>query len=390
MIRGRNIICLASSWGIDPTSKHQVMRVLSAENEVLWVNYHGSRLPRLTAHDIAHSLETLGHIARGKSRVSTGVTTMTPMLLPVPGSAVVRGLNRKLIVSQIKWAMREWSDRPVQVWSFAPDVVDLIGCFNEEVVVYYCVDEFSEFAGYDGELIRRLERELISKSDLVLTPSGGLFEAKRDLHPRTHLVRHGVDVDHFAAALDTATRIPDPLRGLPRPVVGFFGLISDWFDMELMTRLVELRPEWSFALLGAVQSDVSALEGRDNVLFTGRVPYGQLPGYCRGFDVAVIPFLMNELTLHVNPIKLLEYLGAGLPVVSTALPEVRSYEPHVRIAESPEAFVAACEEAMVNDSPEQRRLRAQTVAGEGWDRRVEEISELVMSAARKPVKPIAV
>ena len=389
MIEGRNIICLASSWSFDPTSKHQVMRRLAAGNQVLWVNYHGSRLPRPNAHDLAHSLSTLRDVVRGRSGVSPGVTTMTPVLLPVPGSPVIRGLNSKLIVAQIKRALREWPDRPVQVWSFAPDVADLMGRFDEEVVVYYCVDEFSEFAGYDGKLIRRLEGELIAKSDLVLTSSQRLYEAKRHRHPRTHLIPHGVDVDHFAAALDESATIPEATRDLPRPVIGFFGLISDWFDLGLMRRVVELRPNWSFVLIGAVDGDVSALQAKPNVLFTGRVDYDDLPGYCRGFDVGTIPFLINELTLHVNPIKLREYLGAGLPVVSTPLPEARAYRRYVRIADTPEAFVAACEEALATDSPEQRRLRAGFVAEEGWDRRVEEISGLVMSACRVPGGPPA-
>ncbi|UCG32828.1 MAG: glycosyltransferase [Phycisphaerales bacterium] len=382
MIRGRNIICLASSWGIDPTSKHQVMRRLAAENEVLWVNYHGSRLPRPNMHDVLHSVRTLSSVTCGSRRVSDGITTMTPMLVPVPGSPAIRGINRKMVLHQIRRAMRGWPRRPIQVWSFAPDVADLIDSLSEEVVVYYCVDEFSEFAGYDGELVRRLERELIGKSDIVLTSAEGLYEAKRHLHPRTHLIRHGVDVDHFGKALMGDTSIPRLLADLPRPVIGFFGLISDWFDMDLMRELADLRPNWSFVLIGAAGCDVSGLGRRPNVHLTGRVSYDELPGYCRGFDVAVIPFVANELTRHVNPIKLREYLAAGLPVVSTPLPEVRVYEPHVRIADSAEAFVAACQEAVASDSPERRRWRASFVAGEGWDGRVEEISELVMSACR--------
>jgi glycosyltransferase involved in cell wall biosynthesis len=384
MIRGRNIICLASSWGIDPTSKHQIMRRLAAENEVLWVNYHGSRLPRLNTHDVLHSVCTLRSVTRGSRRVSDGITTITPMLVPVPNSPTIRGVNRKMILYQIRRAMRNWPKRPVQVWSFAPDVADLIGCFDEEVAVYYCVDEFSEFSGYDGELIRRLERELICKSDIILTSSEGLYETRRHLHAWTHLIRHGVDVDHFAKALMGNARAPDLFADLSRPVIGFFGLISDWFDMDLMRELAELRPRWSFVLIGAAERDVSALERRPNVHMTGRVSYDELPGYCRGFDVAVIPFVVNELTRHVNPIKLREYLAAGLPVVSTPLPEVMAYAPQVRVAETAEGFARACEQAIAADTPDQRRLRAASVAHEGWDHRVEEISELVMAAVRSP------
>lgn len=379
MISGCNIICLASSWEIDPTSKHQVMRLLARDNRVLWVNYHGSRLPRLNRRDAVRAFEVVRGAVRGASRAANGVTTMTPFLLPVPGSSAIRGINRKLIVSQVRRAMRDWPKRPVQLWSFAPDVGDLVGEFDSELVVYYCVDEFGEFAEYDRELIRRLERELIARSDLVLTSSQRLYESKRVLHPNTHLIRHGVDAELFGRALNERTPIPQFLHDLPRPVVGYFGLIHDWFDLELLGHVADLRPEWSFVLVGGISCDVSSLRNRSNVVLTGRVEQGELPGYCRGFDVATIPFVINELTLNVNPIKLREYLAAGLGVVATPLPEVRGYEPHVLIADSPERFVSGCERIMSSNSAEQRRARARSVAHESWEERVREISDLVVA-----------
>ena len=390
MIAGRNIICLASSWEIDPTSKHQIMRRLAARNRVLWVNYHGSRMPKPNRQDFARILETMGNVARGTSRPMNGVTTLTPMLLPLPGSSVIRGVNARLVAMQIRRAMRDWPEKPLQIWSFAPDVGELLDHFDSEAVVYCCVDEFSAFEGYDGPLIRRLERDTIARSDLVLTTSERLFQNKRGLHPETHLLRHGVDTELFGQAFDENTPVPEIVRDLPRPVIGYFGLIDDWLDVSLIGRVAALRPEWSFVLIGGIKCDVSQLRKQSNVLFTGRVDQSMLPGFCRAFDVAVIPFVMNELTRNANPIKLREYLAAGLGVVSTPLPEVQGYEPFVLTADSPETFAASCEQVLAANSPDRSRARAEAVAHEHWDGRIEKISALVEGVCRGNVAAVAV
>ncbi len=373
MIRGRNIICVASGWGADPTGKHHIMRALARENRVLWVNHHGSRVPRLSRRDVRHALRTLGSVAGGTREAHPGITTLTPLVLPLPGSRAARAVNRALVVRQIRRAMRGWESRPVQLWSFAPDVAWLAGRFGEERRVYCCVDEFSAFEGYDAALTRQLEREMMARSDVVLATSRALYEARRGVHPCVHLVRHGVDDAHFGAALREGP-VPADVAGLGRPIVGFFGLIHDWLDAELVAAAARLRPGWSFVLLGEVQRDVGALRACANVHLIGRREYAALPEYCRAFDVAMIPFVVNELTRNVNPIKLREYLAAGRAVVSTPLPEAARYAPQVVTAGTAQEFVAACERAMAEDSPAQRAERAAAVAEEGWGRRVEEIS----------------
>ena len=173
-------------------------------------------------------------------------------------------------------------------------------------------------------------------------------------------------------------------------MVGYFGLIDDWLDVSLIGRVAALRPEWSFVLIGGIKCDVTQLRKQSNVLFTGRVDQSMLPGFCRAFDVAVIPFVMNELTRNANPIKLREYLAAGLGVVSTPLPEVRGYEPYVLTADSPETFAAACEQVLASNSPDRSRARAEAVAHEHWDGRIEKISALVEGVCRSNAAAVAV
>lgn len=383
MIEGRNIICIASNWWYDPTSKHHIMRILSERNHVIWVNYHGSRRPRVGAADARAIAGKLRQVVQGPRHVSTNMTVVTPLVVPLPGSRAAANLNRGLLVRQIRSVLRELPDRPVQLWTFAPDVDFLVGLFREERSVYYCVDEFDAFCGYDGDAIRGAEARLAKKVDLVVTTSAALEENKRALNPNTHLVMHGVDFDCFAKATVPGIAIPADIAGLPRPVLGFWGLIQDWVDVELLAAAARLRANASFVFIGEVQADVSPLASQPNVHFLGRRPYAELPAYARGFDVGLIPFRVNQLTRAVNPIKLREYLSAGLPVVATRLPEVERYRPWVEIADTPHSFACACDRAGRSRCPEQDRSRQAAMRAESWPVKVERISELVLAAGAK-------
>ena len=374
MIEDRNIICIASDWFYDPTSKHHVMKLLSERNHIVWVNYHGSRRPRLSAADFATMAGKLRRIVQGPRRVDSRITVVTPLVVPLPGRAAVAGLNRRLLTRQIRRVLRDLPPRPVQLWSFAPDVDFLCGRFDEECVVYYCVDEFSEFAGYDRKAILSAERRLASRADLVVTTSEALHESKRALNANTILVPHGVDRAHFAGATSDDVEIPEEIASLPRPILGFWGLLKDWVDVDLLAELAAARPDWSLVLIGEPATDVSALERLSNVHLLGRRPYAALPSFAKGFDLGLIPFRVNRLTRAVNPIKLREYLSAGLPVVSTPLREVRRYGGLVRVAERGEAFVRACHDAICEDDQAGSAARRDAMTSETWTAKVEEIS----------------
>ncbi len=374
MIEQRNIICIASNWFQDPTSKHHVMRILSQHNHIVWVNHHGSRRPRLSSADAGAIASRLRQVIEGPRHVTDAITVVTPLVIPLPGNATAAALNRRLLTRQIRSVLRDLPRRPVQIWSFAPDVDYLCGQFGEECVVYYCVDEFSAFSGYDRDAILAAERRLAGRADLVITTSQALHDSKRSLNRHVEQVTHGVDYDHFAGALSDDVKVPDDLAGLPRPILGFWGLIHDWVDLELLATLAHARPAWSIVLIGAAAVDLSTLSALPNVHCLGRRAYGDLPAYARGFDVGLIPFRLNDLTRAVNPIKLREYLAAGLPVVSTALSEVRRYADWVHVAEDAEQFVAACDTAVRQADPHRAAARRAAMRSETWQSKVEEIA----------------
>jgi hypothetical protein len=172
--------------------------------------------------------------------------------------------------------------------------------------------------------------------------------------------------------------VPADLARLPRPVIGFFGLVADWIDLPLVRRMADAFPHASVALVGRVETSTAPLEGARNVHLLGRRPYAALPAYCRGFHLAVTPFVRNELTLSANPLKAREYVAAGLPNVCTDLPELRAV-PGCTVAQDADAFVAEVGRALrAPGGPD--RSRSALVRGEGWVARLEEIRAHVAAA----------
>ncbi len=382
MIEGRTILCFASGYDAPPTSKHHVMRRLAERNVVLWVNYHASRVPSAGASDAAYIVAKLGQVAGGLRRAHPNLYVLTPLVVPLPTSRLARETNRILLVMQVRAALARVRQGPLQVWSFAPDVAYALDAFDAEAVVYYCVDDFASFSGYDRGQVLADEETLCRRADLVVTTSRALQDAKAPLNPNTILVPHGVDYAHFARAIEKDLPVPEDLADIPHPVLGFFGLIRDWVDLDLVAEVARRRPAWHVVLVGDSTVDLTPYRDLPNLHFVGRKPYEDLPAWCRRFDVGLIPFKINDLTEAVNPIKLREYLAAGLPVLSTPLPEVVACGFPVRVVEGPDGFVGACEAALAEGAGiEARRSRSAPMAEETWDRKVDRIADRLIAAA---------
>jgi len=307
------------------------------------------------------------------------------MVIPPARRGGIRRLSQGMLATQIRRAMRYIegaANRPVQVWTFAPDVAHLAGQFGEECFVYYCVDEYTEFEGFDREYIAGAEAETLQRADVVVTTSQSLWERKRRVRPDAVLVRHGVDYGHFASAWRDTLTVPADVARLRKPVFGFFGLIHHWVDVALLAEVARLRPGYSFVLLGECKVNVSRLRALGNVYLLGRRPYAALPAYCAGFDAGLLLFRRTEMTRHVNPIKMLEYLAAGLPVVSAPLPEAERYAGPIQFADTPQRFAEACDRALLQGKATHRAQISRQVSGETWHSRAEELSEIVTRRAR--------
>ncbi len=392
MIEGRVIVCVANSWDYDPTSKHQIMKILSTRNDVIWLNYHGTRRPGVSRADLRSAWSAASRVAKGIRQVTPSMIQLTPLVIPGAKSPLFGWLHQRMLIAQIRRAIRVVDPhrrKPLQVWTFAPDVPYLCGQFDEECFLYYCVDEYTQFEGFDATRIKACEDELIDRADIVVTTSESLLDSKRARRPEALLVSHGVDYDHFARAWRSPPKRPQDLATIPRPIFGFFGLIHHWVDLALLSKVAALRPYYSFVLIGDCFVDAGALLRRNNVFLLGRRPYGELPAYCAAFDAGLLLFNRSAMTENVNPIKMYEYLAAGLPVVSTSIPEARRYEGPVVLADTAEGFAGACDRVLATDIPGRRQTISRAVESETWLSRVEHLSNVVMSRVNGSPRTLA-
>jgi glycosyltransferase involved in cell wall biosynthesis len=233
-------------------------------------------------------------------------------------------------------------------WYYTPMMLTFSRDIDADVTVFDAMDELSKFK-FAPEHLLDLEQELIDKADIVFTGGASLYEAKKDRHPNVHCFASSVDRAHFAKAR-SGLFDPADQEDLPRPRLGFYGVIDERFDTKLLDKVAEMRPQWQFVMVGpVVKISEEDLPKRPNIHYLGGKTYAQLPAYLSGWDVALMPFAMNESTQFISPTKTPEYLAGGKPVVSTPVRDVvRSYGDleGVKIASTPEEFVAACEEAL--------------------------------------------
>jgi glycosyltransferase involved in cell wall biosynthesis len=381
MLEGRSIICFANDFEGDPTSKQHIMRILARRNRVLWVNSIGMRRPTASAADLRRMAHKLRRGLGGTRSVQANLTVVSPLVIPLPDVPLAARFNAAVLAAMLRRLSRRHGLTDPILWTFMPNVGSLMGRLGEAMTIYHCVDEYSAFEGVPREALLRMEQDLVRRADLVLTSAQSLCDARRPLNPDTHFVSHGVDVDHFAKALDPATEVPEDARALRRPVIGFFGRLDTWVDLDLVRDLALGHPEWSFVLVGTVVVDPAPVSGLANVHLLGQKPYSTLPGYCRGFDVGIIPFRVNHLTTRANPLKLREYLAAGLPVVSSRLPEVERYEGLVHMADGASGFSAAIEAALQERSPALAARRVDAMRPETWEGRVAEMCALIANRA---------
>ena len=233
-------------------------------------------------------------------------------------------------------------------WYYTPMMLPFSRHITPDLTVYDAMDELSKFK-FAPEHLLSFEQELIDRADILFTGGSSLYEAKKDRHENVHCFPSSVDRCHFAKARVRQFE-PADQEDLPKPRLGFYGVIDERFDTELLAKAAEMRPDWSFVMLGPVVKIADEdLPRRHNIHYLGSKTYEQLPSYLSGWDVALMPFAMNESTEFISPTKTPEYLAGGKPVVSTPIKDVVRHYGHlegVQIASTVEQFVAGCEKAL--------------------------------------------
>ena len=362
-------------------SKTHLMRVLSKDNRILWINAIANRMPTTSSKDISRIYNKLKSFTDPIREVEPNIFVLNPLAIPAYGNKTIVGLNQRSLVGQVKKAMHKLGFENVINIVFNPAAGMIAGKLGESELIYYCVDEYTAFTG--SSALKEIEENLFRRADLVIVSAQKLYDSKKGFNPNTHIIRHGTDWRHFRDAINDETQIPDEIASLPKPIIGFHGLLADWVDFELIKKVAEHFKNSSVVLIGKITVDaekkVKILDDVPNLYFLGRKPYAELPAFCKGFDVALNPFTINELTLAANPLKVREYLAAGLPVVSTDIPEVRVLEDCL-VGIDHDDFIAKIEQALAQPKP--RKAVSDAIAHESWEAKIEEL-RVIMKKGRK-------
>lgn len=380
IMKDKHFVVFSDDWGRHPFSCQHIMQHFLPDNKMLWVNTIGMRGPRLTMNDLTRSVQKLrSFMAKpAQNRIPDNLTIINPPMLPF-GHRLARSFNRRSVVSAVRGTMQELGMSAPIILTTLPNAVEFLGFFGEQSAVYYCVDDFTLWPGVNETLVVDMERRLLQRIDLLICCSEQLAAIKSREGLRTEILPHGVDYTHFSRCATGPQVAVAHLAALPRPVIGYFGLLDERVDLAILESLAAGHPEWSLVLMGNVVADTSRLARFPNVHFIGPVPYAELPDHVAYVDVLVLPYHVGSRGKTITPLKLREYIATGKPVISTAIPECVLYRSHITIAAATSEFVSGVEEAL-QDTEEKSAERRQMVKEESWQNRAGTLSHYISEA----------
>ena len=317
-----------------------------------------------------------------------GVQVVTPIL---PDGLSSQIAQTAVLSSLLQTFFNEQQIHEYVLWYYTPMALDFTKNLSPLAVIYDCMDELSAFKGAPDSL-RFQELELLNRADVVFTGGHSLYEAKRNKHPFVHAFPSSIDREHFMQAR-ARTNDPEDQERISNPRLGYFGVIDERFDTGLLDAVAAARPDWQLVMLGPVTKiDPKVLPKRPNIHYLGPKTYDELPRYIAGWDVALMPFAINESTRYISPTKTPEYLAAGKPVVSTPIADV--IKPYgkldlVRIARTPEEFIAAIELSLKPEATNKKWLRRvdDFLANISWDQTWSGMSDLIDRVSLHRRKP---
>jgi glycosyltransferase involved in cell wall biosynthesis len=412
MVESRVCVAFTKDWDDVPTCTTHILRRMGLTESVLWVNSIGMRKPSLGGgRDWRRIWRRIAGGVRRAEWKENKLSVLTPVLVPKAESRTARWVNRHLMRWQLEREAGKCGVGGAEYWCFVPNAGDVLPLDMRRAdrgsrIIYYCVDDWSEFKQYDTAWLAQKERELLARADVVFTPSRYLQEKCRRVvselqgcrvaglqgggdqlsvvgrqvappppAPEVHYMPHGVEHGKFAAALKGETVVPGDVADLAGTVVGFYGNLYPWVDFSLIERLAEARPTWSFVLIGHAYCDVSGLQRHANVHLLGRREHDMLPAYCKAFDAAMIPYRMDDPRMQsVNPVKAKELLAAGVPIVAADIPEMRGYGADALLCRTTEEWLVALDEQV--DRQDRAAISAK-MRCEDWSEKVRQLRAIV-------------
>jgi hypothetical protein len=357
----------------------QVMRRLSKDYNILFINSLGMRIPSLKEdkHAFKKIFRKLRSISRCLRKVDNRMHVFSPISAPF-SSRPGRRLNAYCVLVQVKIVSFLLGFKQPVIYIGCPPALEVVRLMGKRrSMIYERTDLYEEMPGAAKSCIASLDRQLTDSADLVLYVDAAIYKDAVKENPKSLLIGHGVDFPFFADA-DKSQFIPEDIAQIPKPIIGYFGDICDkTFDFDLMEQLAAGLPNMSFVLIGPLSSNVDCLKKYKNVYILGQKPYGEIPHYGKVFDVSILPWTKNRWVIHSYPVKIKEYLAMGNPFVSVDIPAVEDFKDVIYIAKDNQDFISKVCQAAEDKDIRNRQRRKESVKNETWDDKVRQITDFL-------------
>lgn len=357
----KDILILSTADWDNPfwtNKQHVAVELADLGHRILYIDSIGLRRPSSSSQDLKRIFFRLLKCFKPPKKVHENLWVLSPIFLPFYSNKFIQKINFLWLVSLLHISSKILKIHFSYLWTYNPLTTLFIDIKHFQFSIYHCVDEIKVQPRMPLELIEFAEKQLLQDTSLVLTTSIELTNSRKLLNPNTFYFPNVCNYSHFSRALDLRTVIPNDLLSIPSPRVGFIGALSGYkIDFSLLRFIAESRPDWSIVLIGKVGegdpwTDISLLNGLPNLYLMGPRSYEQLPSYLKGFDVGLLPNLINQYTKAMFPMKFFEYLASGTPVVGVELPALKDFEELACLEPTHEKFLHAIEKTLVGDVPD--------------------------------------
>jgi glycosyltransferase involved in cell wall biosynthesis len=358
--------------------QHTAVHLAKAGFRVLYIESVGLRKPTANSKDLKRIWQRLKNGLKTPRPVSDNIWVLSPLVIPFKHHLpIMRFVNRSIMALQIKWFMWKEKFKTPLIWTYHPFMLDVVSQLPHDKIIYHCVDDLASVPGIDASAFLAEEEKLLKTAQAVFVTSHSLLDRAKQFNANAHYQGNVADIYHFGKARESGV-IPPELECIPHPRIGYIGALSDYkVDFDLMLCIAKQKPEWHWVLIGDERegqdnATVKKLRALANMHFLGHRSYQQLPDYLRGMDVATLPTLINDYTRAMTPMKYIEYLAAGLPIVSTPLAFTEVNCKGMEVAATPEAFAAALEKQLARGKLTDAEV-ADFVGEHTWEKRLQKM-----------------
>ncbi len=395
MLTEQNIIYFGDQWDGVLRNRQQLMSIFARQNKVLFVETK-PHLRRVWADLRQGKLKTSDLFRSPVCQVSDNLFVFRcPMWAPASGNVPLKQFHKIVEGLSFRNTLRKLALSDPIVWFYHPKWIDWIDKVpSSRLRLYHVVDDYASFQNKTPVRSRQvadLEKQMISQVDVVVVVSKKLYETRHLFNPETYVVPNGVNYEAYSAAL-AIPHLPAELQAIESPRLGYSGLIGDKLDLDMLKAMAQENPGWSLVFAGPVNASQKAgvwreLKAMPNVHYLGVLEWSQVPYYVKGFDAGLMPYVKSGYSENMSPLKLYDYLAAGIPIAATDLTPVHEFKPYVHLAEGAQDFVQAVRSALADNSVERRQVRRNVAAQHTWEARVEQLSDLIQTqlAANTPL-----